>query len=297
MLGSAVAIEVRVEGAWSGLDAVQIRLLLLWGVTVLGLSLSLAALIHHRTFPFQPGSAWLRWRDLVLGADAARRALLLRYSVGLVNGFAGLMALNFGVERGGIDPSDAHDLTIAALAVGLGWLAFMRTGWSSRWSDQRMSEPQVMVVTGFLAWGYLIGGPGRPVALMILFVILMFYMFKLSSVQLVRCCLWAMLAFGAAFSKVAVLEQRTPYQAEMQAVYFGLLVIILISMCLMVSYVQALRAKSSARKRELLEALARLNELATHDELTGLYNRRHMLEMLHRSARGRPDRGSPGACA
>lgn len=295
MFGNAVAIEVSVEGVWSGLDAVQIHMLLWWGGTVLGLSLSLAALIHHGTLPLGQGATWQRWRDLVFGADALQRAFLLRYCVGLINAFAGLMALNFGVERGAIDPDDAHQLTVAALVVGLGWLVFMRAGWNRMWSDQGMSEPQVMVATGFLAWGYVIGGPGRPVALMILFIILMFCMFRVSSAQLVRCCLWAMLVFGAAFGKVAILEQRTPYQSEMQAIYFGLLVIILISMCLMISYLQALRARSSARKRELCEALARLNDLATHDELTGLYNRRHMLEMLQ-SERSRAARSGQPWC-
>ncbi|WP_141044221.1 GGDEF domain-containing protein, partial [Escherichia coli] len=41
-----------------------------------------------------------------------------------------------------------------------------------------------------------------------------------------------------------------------------------------------LRDRLRHQKAELSEALARIQELATHDELTGLYNRRQMQVML-----------------
>jgi diguanylate cyclase (GGDEF)-like protein len=67
------------------------------------------------------------------------------------------------------------------------------------------------------------------------------------------------------------------------------MLVMLVSICLMVNFLTQLRAKSSRRKTELAEALARIQDLAMRDELTGLFNRRHMLELLnnekHRSIR------------
>ena len=41
-----------------------------------------------------------------------------------------------------------------------------------------------------------------------------------------------------------------------------------------------LRHRLQSRKEELAEALSRIQTLATRDELTGLFNRRHMMETL-----------------
>ena len=42
-----------------------------------------------------------------------------------------------------------------------------------------------------------------------------------------------------------------------------------------------LRAELSQRNRQLTLSLARIQELASHDELTGAFNRRHFMELLH----------------
>ncbi len=43
----------------------------------------------------------------------------------------------------------------------------------------------------------------------------------------------------------------------------------------------ALRAELSQRNRQLTLSLARIQELASHDDLTGAFNRRHFMELLH----------------
>jgi len=110
---------------------------------------------------------------------------------------------------------------------------------------------------------------------------------------MVRCSLLSTVVFGAAFLKVADLQRQVPYESEVQAVYFAVLVIILISMSLLMTSLAKLRMRSHQRKAELGEALARIQELAIRDELTGLHNRRYMLEMLN-SERSRAERsGQP----
>ena len=42
-----------------------------------------------------------------------------------------------------------------------------------------------------------------------------------------------------------------------------------------------LRAELSQRNRQLTLSLARIQELASHDDLTGAFNRRHFMELLH----------------
>jgi len=60
------------------------------------------------------------------------------------------------------------------------------------------------------------------------------------------------------------------------------LAIILPWFAAMGAYVYGLRARLSEANHKLADALGRIEEIAVHDELTGLYNRRFLLEVLAR---------------
>ncbi len=277
------------------LDGIQIRMLLIWGVAVLALMLGITALIKCRVVTLHRFTWWRRGRNILFGIDNEQRAIFLRFLVGLLNAMTGVLVLNFGVDRGAIDPVDCQQLTHWALGVSLFWLVVMRSGFNRRFADPSLAEPQMVSTIFFLGWGYMIGGPGRPIALMLLFIILMFSMFHATTRQLVRCSVLAVFVFGYAFVDVAQAPKQEHFQALMQAVYFGVLVIILVSMCVLMTYLSNIRARSSQRKQSLAEALARIRELAIRDELTGLFNRRHMLELLQ-TERSRADRSAQPWC-
>lgn len=277
------------------LDGIQIRMLLIWGVAVLALMLGITALIKCRVVTLHRFTWWRRGRNILFGIDNEQRAIFLRFLVGLLNAMTGVLVLNFGVDRGAIDAVECQQLTYSALVVSLFWLVVMRSGFNRRFADPSLAEPQMVSTIFFLGWGYMIGGPGRPIALMLLFIILMFSMFHATTRQLVRCSLLSVAVFGYAFVDVAQAHKQEPFQALMQAVYFGVLVIILVSMCVLMTYLSNIRARSSQRKQSLAEALARIRELAIRDELTGLFNRRHMLELLH-TERSRADRSGQAWC-
>jgi len=277
------------------LDGIQIRMLLIWGVAVLALMLGITALIKCKVVTLHRFTWWRRGRNILFGLDNEQRAIFLRFLVGLLNAMTGVLVLNFGVDRGAIDADQCQQLTHWALGVSLFWLVVMRSGFNRRFADPSLAEPQMISTIFFLGWGYMIGGPGRPIALMLLFIILMFSMFHATTRQLVRCSVLAVFVFGYAFVDVAQAPQQEHFQALMQAVYFGVLVIILVSMCVLMTYLSNIRARSSQRKQSLAEALARIRELAIRDELTGLFNRRHMLELLH-TERSRADRSAQPWC-
>lgn len=277
------------------LDPIQIRMLLLWGVAVLALMLGITALIRCNVVTLHRHPWWRRARNILFGVDNEQRGIFLRFLVGLLNAMTGLLVLNFGVDQGAIDPAQCRELTHWALGVSLFWLVVMRSGVNKRFSDPSLAEPQMVSTIFFLAWGYMIGGPGSPIALMLLFVILMFSMFQATTKQLVRCSFLAVALFGNSFWQVAHAPKPEPFQAVMQAIYFAVLVIVLVSMCVLMTYLSNIRARSSQRKQSLTEALSRIRELAIRDELTGLFNRRHILELLH-TERSRADRTSQPWC-
>jgi len=170
--------------------------------------------------------------------------------------------------------------------------AIMRTGLNRRFGDPALTEAQTSATILFLAWGYLIGGPGRPLALLLLVVILLFSMFINTSRQLFRASVLAGVVFGLAMASVAweAWEARNDTATvALQLVYYCVLLLTLASVGLLINQMTQLRRVSQGRQQELGEALDRIRDLATHDDLTGLFNRRHMLELLntekHRSIR------------
>lgn len=220
--------------------------------------------------------------DWVLSDDPKQSVLLLRYLVGAANAIAGVAALNYGVAQGEVDPVGCGWLTASALIVSLTFYAVIRSGLNKRFQDPSLSWPQILIAEAYLAWGYVLGGPGGPVALLILFVFLMFSMFVSTSRVLIRASVTAVLLFGPAMLHVAhTMRASAPYTARIQLVYFFVMLFMLASVCLMVSQLNRIRGKSHRRKKELAEALVRIQNLATRDELTGLFNRRHMLEVLN----------------
>ncbi|MEJ7807471.1 MAG: diguanylate cyclase, partial [Telluria sp.] len=82
------------------------------------------------------------------------------------------------------------------------------------------------------------------------------------------------------------------YPADQEIIYFALLATILTATSQVSVLLSIMRQRLKSQKAELERALAHIQEMATHDELTGLANRRHLLDLLNqhalRHARGGP---------
>lgn len=269
-------------------------------LTLIGLALAASAIATARLLELR--LRWLpRWMrlnwlsDLVLSTNVDQKHIGRRFLVGVANCAAGVLALNVGASLGLIDAQACRWLTLTALATTGIFYALMRSGLNQRFSDPALTEWQGSSVILFLAWGYLIGGPGRPLALLLLMVILLFSMFTNTPRQLFRACVLSGLSFGAAMASVAWDARAELNAAAMQLVYACVLLLALSTVSLLIHQMHQLRRQAQARQHELAEALERIRELATHDELTGLINRRRMLELMH-TEKHRTVRSGRGFC-
>lgn len=255
-------------------------------LTLIGLALTASAIATARLLDLRlrwlPHWIRLNWlSDLVLSTNADQKHIGRRFLVGVANCAAGVLALNVGASLGLIDAQACRWLTLTALITTGVFYALMRSGLNQRFSDPALTEWQGSSVILFLAWGYLIGGPGRPLALLLLMVILLFSMFTNTPRQLFRACVLSGLSFGAAMACVAWETRAELNAAAMQLVYACVLLLALSTVSLLIHQMNQLRRQAQVRQHELAEALDRIRELATHDELTGLINRRRMLELMH----------------
>jgi diguanylate cyclase (GGDEF)-like protein len=74
--------------------------------------------------------------------------------------------------------------------------------------------------------------------------------------------------------------QRGSEAFHLELLHFIILMMVLLWMSLLGGYLAGLRSSIAKKKDALAVALARLKELASRDELTGLHNRRHLMDVL-----------------
>ena len=89
-------------------------------------------------------------------------------------------------------------------------------------------------------------------------------------------------ALGSLGAVMLTLHHRHPAQHpfSQELIHFLFACTSLPTISLLSAQLGMLRKRLESRKQELMQALERIQMLATRDELTGLYNRRHMMEAL-----------------
>lgn len=160
----------------------------------------------------------------------------------------------------------------------------IRSGYSRRVADPSLTLFQILYAIACNAAAYVIAGPAHGIAPPILAVIMMFGIFGLTPRQMVGVALYGLAVFGAAGAMVQwwhpswlVPGSQPP---ALSAAYLIMMAVVLASSTFLTARVHSARARLRSQKRELARAIEQIRELATRDELTGLPNRRYMLEML-----------------
>jgi diguanylate cyclase (GGDEF)-like protein len=155
----------------------------------------------------------------------------------------------------------------------------IRSGVSQRWADPSLTVPQMLFAVTSGAVAYTLTGPVRGATFPVLMVILVFGMFQLRPRNATLVSVYTLLLFGAAM----VWKARTEPQVFVPAVEWGhflMLAAMLPAVSLLAGRLWRLRSRDRRQRHELTQALSRIQELATRDELTGLVNRRHMQQLL-----------------
>jgi len=217
--------------------------------------------------------------DALLGTDPQRRTRLEQAGLGML-----LMALSVGVvlyaAQVGHAPPRAVWWWAAVSMFGL-LTAFVaiRSGWSLRFEDPSLTLPQMLFAITSGAAGYALAGPVRGATFPVLMVILMFGMFQLRPRMVSLVSAYALLLFGVVMVALARREPQV-YRPDVELGHFLMLVAMLPAVSVLAARLTRLRERNRRHRRELAQALARIQELATRDELTGLINRRHMQDLL-----------------
>ena len=233
-----------------------------------------------------------RWADWVLTTDKRQRIRLAMAGLAALLMVCCLVVMNSVAAAGLASTAEVGVWTACSVLGLIAVYAAIRSGWSRRFKDPALTLAQILYAITCCAAAFVIAGPARGVTLPILAIILMFGIFGLTTRQMLGVLVYSLVAFGVASGVVAARDEPD-YPPVVAAAYVGMVVVVLLSSTFLTTRVQSTREHLRRQKAELAQALEQIRQLATHDDLTGLLNRRAMLDRMqleqHRSLRS----GSP----
>lgn len=235
---------------------------------------------------------WRRWTDWMLTTDKRQRIRLAMSGLAALLMVFCLVVMSAVAAAGLASTFEVRVWTACSVLGLIAVYAAIRSGWSRRFKDPALTLAQILYAITCCAAAFVIAGPARGVTLPILAIILMFGIFGLTTRQMLGVLVYSLVAFGVASGVVAARDEPD-YPTVVAAAYVGMVVVVLLSSTFLATRVQSTREHLRRQKAELAQALEQIRQLATHDDLTGLLNRRAMLDRMqleqHRSLRS----GSP----
>lgn len=220
-----------------------------------------------------------RLLDVLLSTDPVQRTRLAQAGLAMLLLAAGVAAMHYFVWMG-LAPAvpvawwSAFTLGGMALFYGL-----IRSGWSRRWHEASLTVPQMLFALTSGAVAYTLLGAGRGAVFPMVMVVLMFGMFIASPLQMRWVSAYAVALFGVTMAVMSAWKPANyPWQIELG--HFLLVATMMPGVSLLAARLSRIRARSRQHRAELAQALSRLREHTTRDELTGLINRRRMHEVM-----------------
>ena len=233
-----------------------------------------------------------RWADWMLTTDKRQRIRLAMSGLAALLMVCCLVVMNSVAAAGLASTAEVRVWTACSVLGLIAVYAAIRSGWSRRFKDPALTLAQILYAITCCAAAFVIAGPARGVTLPILAIILMFGIFGLTTRQMLGVLVYSLVAFGVASGVVAARDEPD-YPPVVAAAYVGMVVVVLLSSTFLTTRVQSTREHLRRQKAELAQALEQIRQLATHDDLTGLLNRRAMLDRMQLEQRRSLRSGSP----
>jgi diguanylate cyclase (GGDEF)-like protein len=215
--------------------------------------------------------------------DEPKQALRVRRFL-MAAGTAGMFALMLlGAAAADLVPRAMALRTVAVVAALLAlFYALFRSGANLRFRDPSLTFEMCAVSIVTIAWVLYHAERVRALGALFYLVAMLFGVFRLGTGRMLALAALALAAHGAVLWLIGVRSLEMGFALELGQ--FAALAILLPWFAVMGGYVSRLRTRLSDSNRQLQAAVARIGEIAIRDELTGVYNRRFLMETLQREA-------------
>lgn len=194
-------------------------------------------------------------------------------------------------------------LMIIIPAVNIVFYIAIRTGFNLKFADPSLTFAQMCAATLAIAYVMYYANESRGLLLLMYVIMMLFGIFRLNTRDFFLISIFTLLTYGADIILLYIFRpEGVNFRNEF--LQWIVLAIVMIDFSYIGGYISSLRWNLSTSRSELKKTVENLNisqselekslaiiqEIAIHDELTGFYNRRHLMELLenekNRSLRG-----------
>ena len=176
-----------------------------------------------------------------------------------------------------------------ASIINISLYIIFRTGLNLKMADPSLTAIQMCVASLVVMYGMYFSNESRGVLLMSYILLLLFGIYRLNTRSFLYVTIFTLLTYGI---NIALLHIYRPQGVNFNVEYLQwcVLVIVLVAFSVIGGHISSLRRNLIISKSEQAKSIEIIREMAIRDELTGLYNRRHVMELLdyekNRSSRG-----------
>lgn len=226
-------------------------------------------------------NGWADFVSLFLSDDPRQRLRILRSFIAAFVYAVGWWVGDFAVSHWQVSAAGVRVYQWTSLCAVLAFYLVIRLGWNTRLSDPSLSAPQILVAQTLAALAYVVVPQARGGLLMLQVMVVFFGMFKLRWMGQILLTAYGMTLMAGVMAVMSALRPEV-FDPSVELVHFVVLAAVLPSVAVLGAQLTSMRIKLKTQKAELQQALAHNTQLANHDALTGLCNRRYMEECIQR---------------
>jgi diguanylate cyclase (GGDEF)-like protein len=227
------------------------------------------------------GGVWLVWGllDLVLSTNAKQRVRIMRSMLATFVYAVGWVLCEFALRHWHVPEPGVRAYEWSSLLIAASFYLVLRGGFNQRFTDPSLTGAQIIAAQWSSALFYAVMSPVRGAMLALQVLVLFFAMFKLKLRGQLLVAVHALFVMGLTTTFLGHFRPEV-FDPTTEFIHFVVLLTILPAVSILGVQLTSMRAKLKQQKGALEEALVRIQNLADHDELTGLLNRRCMRDMI-----------------
>lgn len=233
-----------------------------------------------------------RFRYTILPMDDPGQMLRIRrFSIAVVSYIMWITLLIYCYDKGLVWMSSEvlTGIIIANIIINLIFFGLFRTGLNKRFEDPSLTMAQMCVGSLFAVTITYYADDIRGVMLLIFLVVFTFGVFRLRVRQFLVLTVLILVSYGGIILFI-IHVQPSRINIALEFLTWIVLAAFLTWFSFVGGYINRLRVSVVKFNNELTQAMATIAELAIHDELTQVFNRRHIFTILQRE-KSLADRG------
>lgn len=221
-----------------------------------------------------------RWfYEWVFTADSKQQLRIKRSLLSALVFVVCIGLIAYASSIGMMDPREGTWLASCIAVSCTGFYLVLRSGLNLRFREPALTLPQILAALTWICGAYGTTNEAHGGTLMLYALVQVFGVFNMDVRSARIASIYAVVAMGATMA-YKTLTAPDLYPARVEWVYFVFVATIMPTIAQLATQLSTMRQRLKAQKSDLETALARIRELATRDELTGLINRRQMIQVL-----------------